>query len=60
MEIAFSSFKRIFDEWMSACKWDNIKGEIYAKVQLYNVMIDKTIDCGYGTPDVVEVKKPHQ
>ena len=40
VEIAFSTFKRIFGECMNARKWENVKMEIYGKVCLYNHMID--------------------
>ena len=60
VETAFSTFKRMFGELVSARTWDNIIGELYGKVQLYNMMIDGAIDSGYGTPEVVEVKKPRR
>ena len=42
---------------ISARKWENVKAEIYGKVQLYNQMIDTAIDNGYGTPKIVHVYK---
>ena len=58
VEIAFSTFKRVLGECISARKWENVKAEIYGKVQLYNQMIDTAIDNGYGTPKIVHVYKP--
>ncbi len=58
VEIAFSTFKRVFGECISARKWENVKTEIYGKVYLYNRMIDMAIDSGYGTPRIVQVYKP--
>ena len=58
VEIVFSAFKRMFGEYISARKWENVKTEIYGKVQLYNQMIDMAIDHGYGTPRIVQVYKP--
>ena len=57
VEIAFSTFKRVLGECISARKWENVKAEIYGKVQLYNQMIDTAIDNGYGTPKIVHVYK---
>ena len=45
-------------ECISARKWENVKAEIYGKVQLYNQMIDTAIDNGYGTPRIVQAYKP--
>ena len=53
VEIAFSTFKRIFGECMNTRKWENVKMEIYGKVCLYNHMIDMAIEGGYGTPRIV-------
>ena len=58
VEIAFSTFKRVLGECISARKWENVKAEIYGKVQLYNQMIDTAIDNGHGTPKIVHVYKP--
>ncbi len=57
-EITFSTFKRVLGECISARKWENVKAEIYGKVQLYNQMIDTAIDNGYGTPRIVQVYRP--
>ena len=40
---------------ISARKWENVKAEIYGRVQLYNQMIDTAIDNGHGTPKLVWV-----
>ncbi len=58
VEIAFSTFKRVLGECISARKWENVKAEIYGKVQLYNQMIDTAIENGHGTPKIVHVYKP--
>ena len=58
VEIAFSTFKRVLGECISARKWENVKAEIYGKVQLYNQMIDTAIDNGHATPKIVHVYKP--
>ena len=58
VEIVFSTFKRVLGECISARKWENVKAEIYGKVQLYNQMIDTAIDNGYGTPRIVQAYKP--
>ena len=39
-EITFSTFKRIFDENVSARIWDNAIREIKFKIKIYNLMID--------------------
>ena len=53
VEIAFSTFKRIFGKCTSAQKWENVKTEIYGKACLYNHMIDTAIESGYGAPKTV-------
>ena len=53
VEIAFSTFKRMFGECMNARKWENVKTEIYGRVCLYNHMIDMATESGYGTPRIV-------
>ena len=53
----FPRFKRVLGECISARKWENVKAEIYGKVQLYNQMIDTAIDNGHGTPKIVHVYK---
>ena len=58
VEIAFSTFKRVLGECINARKWENVKAEIYGKVQLYNQMIDTAIDNGHGTPKIVQVYRP--
>ena len=58
VEIAFSTFKRVLGECISARKLENVKTGIYGKVYLYNRMIDMAIDSGYGTPRIVQVYKP--
>ena len=51
VEIAFSTFKRMFGECMNARKWENVKTEIYGRVCLYNHMIDMATESGYGTQE---------
>ena len=36
VETAFSTFKRVLGESISAQKWENVKTEIYGKIRLYN------------------------
>jgi hypothetical protein len=43
-EIAFSTFKRIFGENVSARVWCNVVREIKFKVMIYNLMIDDTLE----------------
>ena len=54
---AFSTFKRVLGESISAQKWENVKTEIYGKIRLYNQMIDTAIESGYGTPKMVYQSK---
>ena len=59
VEIAFSTFKRMFGECTNARKWENVKTEIYGKVCLYNHMFDMAIEGGYDTPRIVYLpRKP--
>ena len=44
VEIAFSTFKRIFGENISARVWCNVVREIKFKVMIYNLMIDDTLE----------------
>ena len=46
VEIAFSTFKRIFGENISARVWCNVVKEIKFKVMIYNLMIDDTLEQG--------------
>lgn len=46
VEIAFSTFKRIFGENVSARVWDNVVKEIKFKIIVYNMMIDMTMEAG--------------
>ena len=57
VETAFSTFKRVLGESISAQKWENVKTEIYGKIRLYNQMIDTAIESGYGTPKMVYQSK---
>ena len=43
VEIAFSTFKRISGEDISARVWCNVVREIKFKVMIYNLMIDHTL-----------------
>ncbi len=43
VEIAFSTFKRILGEDISARVWCNVVREIKFKVMIYNLMIDHTL-----------------
>ena len=36
VEIAFSTFKLVLGECISARKWENVKAEMYGNVQLHN------------------------
>ncbi len=44
VEIAFSTFKRIFGENISARVWDNVVKEIKFKIIVYNMMIDMAME----------------
>ena len=41
-ESAFSSMKRMFGEYVSSVKWNNIVNELLLKASIYNMFIDKT------------------
>ena len=41
-ESAFSSIKRIFGEYVSSIKWNNIVNELLLKAYIYNMFVDKT------------------
>ena len=42
-ESAFSSIKRMFGEYASSIKWNNIVNELMLKASIYNMFIDKTM-----------------
>ena len=41
-ESAFSSMKRMFGEYVSSVKWNNIVNELLLKAYIYNMFVDKT------------------
>lgn len=44
VEIAFSTFKRLFGENISARMWSNVVREIKFKIMIYNLMIDMAME----------------
>ncbi len=47
VEIAFSTFKRIFGECIHTRKSTNTRQEIFFKVKICDQMIDMAIEAGY-------------
>ncbi len=46
VEIAFSTYKRIFGENISSRRWDQVVQEIKFKIMVYNKMIDRAMEAG--------------